>query len=85
MIMKPLFNILSVFSEDHELYFPLHRKSCVESSPLNREPSEKKKRVFHSFLFIVHFQIMEVQQTEDQSPVKYSSEVLFYVDKYEIV
>lgn len=34
---------------------------------------------------ILWFQITEVQNCSDDSPVKFSSEVVFYVDRYEIV
>lgn len=34
---------------------------------------------------VLKFQITEVQSCSDDSPVKFSSEVVFYVDRYEIV
>ena len=34
---------------------------------------------------VLKFQIAEVQSCSDDSPVKFSSEVVFYVDRYEIV
>ena len=39
---------------------------------------------FNEFSFFI-FQIADVKSCEDGQNVKYSSEVLFYVDKYEVV
>ena len=36
-------------------------------------------------ILTLYFQVTEVKSLEDDSPAKYSSEVIFYVDKYEIV
>ena len=50
------------------------------------------RRCLFRFMFVLdlskvlfHFQVTEVKSLEDDSPAKYSSEVIFYVDKYEIV
>ena len=45
--------------------------------------SSKKTSVNNIIPFI--FQLIDVTTIDDGSPVKFSSEVLFYVDKYEIV
>lgn len=50
-----------------------------------REGSREVGRIFSLLRIIVFFQIKDVNIVEDGMPVKYSSEVMFSVDKYEIV
>ena len=39
-----------------------------------------------NIIFLMFYlQVTEVKSLEDDSPAKYSSEVIFYVDKYEVV